>query len=99
MRLARGASQRELEMNGIGRISLGTVALLALSGIASARSSQPAVESAGPETVVAAPLAAAPSEIKPAKAAAKRNAPGTTETHPIRDPYAVPLFQQARSLK
>jgi hypothetical protein len=87
-------------MNRIGRISLGMVALLALSAIATAKNAQPvAVATAKPDIAVAAPVPAPPSEVKPAKVAAKRNAAATTETEPTRDPYAVPLFQQARPLK
>ena len=86
-------------MNRIGRISLGMVALLALSGVATAKDSQPvAVATAKPDSAVAATVPAPPSETKPAKVAAKRNATAT-ETEPARDPYAVPLFQQARPLK
>jgi hypothetical protein len=87
-------------MNRIGRISLGMVAVLALSGVATAKDSPPVtVAMAKPDVAVAAPVSAPPSETKPAKAAAKRNASATTEAEPARDPYAVPLFQQARPLK
>jgi len=87
-------------MNRIGRISLGMVAVLALSGVATAKDSAPvAVAMAKPDVAVAAPAPAPPSETKPAKVAAKRNAAATTSTEPAHDPYAVPLFQQARPLK
>jgi len=87
-------------MNRIGRISVAIVALLALSGIATAKNSQPvAVDTAKPDAAVAAPAGATPSDLKPAKVAAKRSGAATTETEPTRDPYAVPLFQQARPLK
>ena len=86
-------------MNRIGRIGLGMVALLALSGIATAKSSQPVADTAKADATAAAPIPAPPSEIRPAKVVAKRNAAATPETEPTRDPYAVPLFQQARPLK
>jgi len=87
-------------MNRIGRISAAMLALLALSGVATAKNSQPvAGDTAKPDVAAIAPAAATPSEVKPAKVAAKRSAAATTETEPTRDPYAVPLFKQARPLK
>jgi len=95
------------QMNRIGRISLGMVAVLALSGAVTAKDSPPVavamakpdVAMTKPDVAVAAPVSAPPSETKPAKVATKRNAVATNETEPARDPYAVPLFQQARPLK